>query len=304
MTRRYMRLWAPGSRPRRLARAIVPAPVRHSLRTFVPKIRLLTFYRAIPRAPIASAKYLLFDREIDNFTYELRNEPELAEFLGSVLGISHEEAAGYIGELQDDDVLRAEIRGHLALRADRNRTMPYGRRLGWYAAARARKARTIVETGVHDGLGSSVLLRALERNAADGFDGRLISFDINPGAGWLIPAHLRGRHELHIGNSLDLLMPALNGREVDLFIHDSDHRYAHETAEFEAVRLVARRGAVLISDNAHAGTAMKDFCQRHRLPYHLFMELPANHFYPGAAIGLTFMDPDRGAERAARSATP
>ena len=295
---------APKDRLRRLVRAVVPKPVRYRLRTFAPKIRLLSSYHAVRRAPIASAKYLLFDRELDNFTYELANEGELAQFLGRTLGITPDEATGYIGELQGDDSLRAAIRERLSSRADRNRTMPYGRRLGWYAAARARKARTIVETGVHDGLGSTVLLQALKRNAADGSDGRLISFDINPGAGWLIPSDLRSRHELHIGNSLDLLVPALDGREVDLFIHDSDHRYEHETAEFEAVLDVARQQAILISDNAHGGTAFKDFCERHRLPFHLFMEVPANHFYAGAGLGLTLKESPGDIEARARRLSP
>jgi len=284
------RLTVPKSRVRRLLRTVVPTSVRRRLRTFAYKVRLLIGYHAFRRAPIASAKYLLFDRELDNFTYELANEAELAQFIGRTLGITPDAAAGYIGELQGDDSLRVTIRERLLARANRNRTMPYGRRLGWYAAVRARKARTIVETGVHDGLGSTVLLRALSRNAADGFDGKLVSFDINPDAGWLIPADLRSRHELHIGNSLDLLVPALDGRSVDLFIHDSDHRYAHESAEFEAVLDVAGEGAVLISDNAHGGTAFKDFCERHRLPFHLFMEVPANHFYTGAGIGLTLTE--------------
>jgi hypothetical protein len=275
-------------RARRLARAILPAPVRHRVRRFTAKVQLLNFYNAFGRVPIAATKYLLFNRELDNFTYELANEPELALFIAQTMGIPRDEAAGYIDELQSDNSLRDAIREGLSSRADRNRTMPYGRRLGWYAVARARKVRTIVETGVHDGLGSTVLLQALKRNAADGFDGRLISFDINPDAGWLIPTDLRSRHELRVGNSLDLLTPALHGREVDLFIHDSDHRYAHETAEFEAVLPVAQVGAILISDNAHGGTAFKDFCARHQLPFHLFMEVPANHFYAGAGIGLTF----------------
>jgi predicted O-methyltransferase YrrM len=283
-------LTASKSRLRRLLRAIVPTPVRYRFRTFAPKIRLLRSYHAFRRAPIASAKYLLFNRELDNFTYELANEAELAQFIGTTLGITPDEATVYIGELQGDDSLRAAVHEHLASRADRNSTMPYGRRLGWYAAARARKARMIVETGVHDGLGSIVLLQALKRNAADGFDGKLLSFDINPDAGWLIPSDLRDRQELRVGNALDLLVPALEGRKVDLFIHDSDHRYAHETAEFEAVLEVARQGAVLISDNAHAGTAFRDFCERHRLPFHLFMELPVNHFYAGAGIGLTLIE--------------
>jgi hypothetical protein len=36
----------------------------------------------------------------------------------------------------------------------------------------------VVETAIQEGLGSAVLLRALERNAEEGSSGELISFDV------------------------------------------------------------------------------------------------------------------------------
>jgi predicted O-methyltransferase YrrM len=167
--------------------------------------------------------------------------------------------------------------------------MPYGRRLGWYAIARATKPRTIVETGVHDGLGSTVLLRALERNAAEGRPGSLISFDPVPSAGWLIPSSLRVQHQLVEGPAPDLFTAVLRDRQVDMFIHDSDHRYEHETAEFESILDFVAPGAVLLSDNAHAGTALRDFCERHNLSFRFFREAPRQHWYPGAGIGLALV---------------
>ena len=194
--------------------------------------------------------------------------------------------AGYIRELERDQVLRRQIERRLAKRVDRRRSMPYGRRLGWYAIVRHLKPGLLVETGIHDGLGSSVLLRALEMNAAEGVDGRLISFDTRRAAGWLIPSTLRSRHEVWTGSSLDLLGPAIGDRAIDFFIHDSDHRYEYETSEFEAVIKLSHAGTVLLSDNAHASGAMADFCLRHGLDFRYWHEDPSGHFYPGAGIGL------------------
>lgn len=233
---------------------------------------------------------MAFGREIDNFTYEIANEGELARFLEETAAIPTAEAARYIAELQDDSELKAAIEAKLRGRKDRNRTMPYGRRLGWYAIVRARKPKLVVETGVHDGLGSAVLLRALARNADEGRDGVLVSYDINEGTGWLIPPFVRSRHQLEIGPAPDSFVETLHGRPVDFFIHDSDHRYEHETAEFEAIWPLAAPDAVLLSDNAHAGTAFRDFCDRHGLTYHFFREKPRGHWYPGAGIGLTIRE--------------
>ena len=164
--------------------------------------------------------------------------------------------------------------------------MDYGRRLGWYAVLRLSKPGLVVETGVKDGLGSAVMLRALQLNAAEGADGRLLAFDNRYDVAWLIPDELRERYDLRIGDSRSLLPGELKDRSVDVFLHDSDHSYDHETFELETVFPHAVAGAVFISDNAE-GTAFADFCARHRMRAFLFLEQPHRHVYPGAALGIS-----------------
>jgi hypothetical protein len=268
-----------------LAKAVVPAPIRWWLRSLPYKVYVIRNYRLLQRAPTEAIRFLMIGRELDNFTYEIANEGELARYLDQAVGIPSRDAEGYIAELQGDSELRRAIEANLKGRSDRNRTMPYGRRLGWYAIVRARKPTLVVETGVHDGLGSAVLLRAMQRNADEGVDGMLVSFDINEQAGWLIPDSLRSRHELEIGSAPGNFARAFKGRRVGLFIHDSDHRYEHEMAEFEAVGPMCAPNAVLITDNAF-GAAFADFCEQQGLTTHLFREIPRDHWYPGAGIGL------------------
>jgi hypothetical protein len=249
------------------------------------RVYVIRNYRVLQRAPIDAFRFMIFGRELDNFTYEIANEEELARFLEKAVGIPTRDAEAYIAELQGDSELRSAIEANLRGRSDRNRTMPYGRRLGWYAIVRARKPKLVVETGVHDGLGSAVLLRALQRNADEGDDGTLVSFDINDQAGWLVPDSLRSRHQLEIGSAPGNFARAFDGRRVGLFIHDSDHRYEHEIAEFEAVGPMCAPNAVLITDNAF-GAAFPDFCERQGIRTHIFKEVPRGHWYPGAGIGL------------------
>jgi hypothetical protein len=259
--------------------------LQHRIRAIGYKAYIIRTYRVLPRAPLGALRYMVLGRELDNFTYELANEDELARFLDEAVGIPIEDATRYIGELQGDSELRGAIETKLRGRSDRNRTMPYGRRLGWYAIVRARKPKLVVETGVHDGLGSAVLLRALARNSDEGHDGLLVSYDVNENTGWLVPSFVKSRYQLEIGPAPDVFIETLRGRPVDLFIHDSDHAYEHETAEFEAILALAAPDAVLLSDNAHAGTAFRDFCERSGLSYRFFREVP-RHWYPGAGIGL------------------
>jgi predicted O-methyltransferase YrrM len=132
-----------------------------------------------------------------------------------------------------------------------------------------------------------VFLRALERNAEEGRPGELISIDIAASAGWLAAGVTPTSWQLLVGDTRTLLPAVVAGAPPDLFLHDSDHSYEHETYELETALGAAAPGAVLISDNAHGGQAFADFCDRHRLPHFLFRERPKAHFYPGAGIGVT-----------------
>jgi predicted O-methyltransferase YrrM len=269
---------------RRSIKAVTPAPARRAARLIPAKMRMVRSYRGLRRAPVASLRYLLTDRELDNFTYRIGNLGDLAAFLATAFEANVEACRTYIDELDGDSQLGAELADRLRTRPDRNRSMPFGRRLGWYAAVRLLRPRRVVETGIHDGLGSVALLRALERNAAEGAPGVLTSIDIDPESGWLIPERLRSIHTVQIGDSLALLRDS--DEPVGVFVHDSDHRYEHEAAEFRAVAPRIEPSGVLISDNAHATTALSDFSIEHGLRFSFWRERPVGHFYPGAGIGL------------------
>ena len=267
-------------------RDVVPVTVRRRLRRAQARFANVRRYAGLRNSPVSATGYALFGRETDNFTYDISNRDELAHIVAEALGASVEDTRSLIRELDVDVALRDDIDALLVGRADRPPTMPFGRRIGWYVAARLQRPRVIVETGIHDGLGSALLLRALDRNAAEGHEGRLLSFDVRSDVGWLIPAHLRARHEIHIGNALELIPKCDLGEGIDLFLHDSDHRYEHEHAELELVRPLSSPGAVIMSDNVHACTAFVDFCIEHEMVPHLFHEEPIRHFYPGAGLGL------------------
>jgi hypothetical protein len=234
-------------------------------------------------APVRqNVRYVLTDPEPANCTYELENGDELAAWVAGVAGVEQAVAAAALAEPRDDPELRARL-----LRATRGRRLwskrepPFGRRAAWYALTRLLQPALVIETGVHDGLGSLLLLRALERN---GGEGRLVAFDINPAAGWMAGTH--PRYELRIEPAVDGLPIVLAGSPpVGLFIHDSLHSYDNERGELElgAARLAA--AGVLVTDNAHGTRALADVCARHGFRYSEFFERPRGHFHPGGGIG-------------------
>jgi predicted O-methyltransferase YrrM len=229
-------------------------------------------------------RFVLSDPEPDNFTYGIANESELAQWVATVAGCDLRSAATYVAEPALDPVLKTRLREATAGRWLWTRPSPaFGKRLGWYALARAIRPRLIIETGVHDGLGSLLVLRALERNAGDGDPGRLVSFDINPKAGWLVGSH--PSWELRIQSSREGLPEVLDAaRHVDMFVYDGWHSYEDERWDLEtAARHLAIEG-VLLSDDAQVTQALSDVCREKDLAYLEFQEVPAQHFYPGAVL--------------------
>jgi len=133
-----------------------------------------------------------------------------------------------------------------------------------YAAIRAFRPEIVVETGVANGVSSSYLLLAMEKNAA----GRLHSIDIGaasylpPGktTGWIVPQFLKHRWDFRIGDS-KLLLPGLLAelRATDVFIHDSLHVYDHMLWEYRAAYPYLRAGGLLFSDDALWNNAFPEF---------------------------------------------
>jgi hypothetical protein len=229
-------------------------------------------------------RYLAVGAEIDNFTYELANEAELPTFIARLFGIEERAAAQLVAEARNDALLATRLADATRRRWWAKSSPPFGRRLGWYAIVRLVKPQLVVETGIHDGLGSLILIRALERNAEEGSEGRLIGFDIYPHAGWIV-----GEHPLYtrvIEPTEVALARELDGAPaVGVFIHDTLHTYEHERFELEAAAERLAPGGVLISDNSHASKALADVSAARGLRYEFFGERPKDHFSPGAGIG-------------------
>jgi predicted O-methyltransferase YrrM len=133
-----------------------------------------------------------------------------------------------------------------------------------YAVIRALKPDAVVETGVANGISSTYILLALEKNQK----GQLHSIDIGddtylpPGGqtGWVVPCWLRHRWMLHLGDARALLAPLLAELgNVDVFIHDSLHTYDHMMFEFQTAYPHVRPGGVLFADDASWNSAFVQF---------------------------------------------
>lgn len=260
------------------------------------RFRWITKYRALRefgvdpvREPRTAARFVLLDPELDNFTYELENEHELAAWLGAGLGIEEDRASAFIDELRADRHLHAELERLTRRRLDVKTRPEFGSRLAYYAIIRATRPELVVEAGVQDGLGTVTMLQALERNAEEGAPGRLKSFDVLPGSGWLVPERLRRHWELVVGSTWDTFEPALAGERIGLLVHDGENTHESECFEFRLAIAQAADRLVMLTSRADTG-GLRDVAREAGLDYHEFEERP-RHFYPGSPQGLAVYEP-------------
>jgi len=143
--------------------------------------------------------------------------------------------------------------------------------LNQYAAVRATTPECIVETGVANGVSSSYLLLALQKNKR----GHLHSIGLGdttflPGGrdlGWLVPEWLRPAWHVHLGDARDILPGLLKHLgKIGIFIHDSLHTYDHMMWEFDTAYPYLLSGGLLISDDALWNNSFYDFARKTSAP--------------------------------------
>ena len=244
------------------------------------------------REPLSNMVRWLFEsNEMTNFTYDLEedNARYLAALISDVTGVEVDEVSKFFRELVEDQELSGHIsdatrRSDFAHVADAEAR--YGRRIGWYAFARALKPKVVVETGVDKGLGACVLTAALKRNAAEGHLGEYYGTDINPNAGYLLSGEYARFGSVLYGDSIETLTKL--DRTIDLFVNDSDHSADYEAREYRVIADRLSERAVVLGDNAHSTSKLLEFSQSTGRRFVFFQEKPRAHWYPGAGIGISF----------------
>jgi len=161
-----------------------------------------------------------------------------------------------------------------------------------YWLVRQARPKTIVQTGVCNGLSAAFMMLALAKNGPDGtlhvidlpqiFDpgdpqwtvaGEVYGVVIPEGktSGWLVPDVYRDRFELRTGDARELLPKMVDEvASIDLFYHDSDHSYDHMMFEFDAAKRKLNPGGLVVADDVSWNTSLWDFADRYGVPAYNF----------------------------------
>ncbi len=139
----------------------------------------------------------------------------------------------------------------------------------WYLLIRKYHLKTIVETGVSMGWSSFMILTALRREN----NGKLYSIDIDSsetvkqdgGVGYLVPDNLKKYWTLKIGDTNKFLEPILSElKQLDMFIHDSDHSYQVMSFEYNLAWKFLNNNGFLCSDDINHSNAFDEFVTQHK----------------------------------------
>ena len=234
--------------------------------------------------PVGVARYVLWDPEVGDFSYDLANREVFAAELAEMLEVPTGRVLKWFAEAESHPELSGRLIRRLRGRWDLHSRAEFGPRLGWYALVRAARPAIVVETGIKHGIGSLLLLVALELNAHEGHPGVLVSIDDDPAAGSLVPAGRFANWERVTGRSPQDLEPALAGREVHVLIQDTPAGAGVEAAEY-ALALAHGSGPLwLASGNGAFTPVLADLAANHDGSYRLVPEQPRHPIYPGGGM--------------------
>lgn len=232
-------------------------------------------------APALRMRYVLWDPEIDTFSYELADPVAIVQAIAPVLGKPVSELMIYARELQEDQELHDRIRRATRFHPETKRKPPVGRHFVGYLCLRARRPTMAVEAGIRHGLGSLVMLRALERNAAEGADGFLLSVDIDPSAGALV-GRRSTRWEFAVGEAGNVLPLLLRQGEVGYLNSDSLPHPDQTRAEVAAA--CANAQWPLIVQQSGWNNVSRDICGNNEFSFVDVHERSFGHFHAGRRV--------------------
>ena len=227
--------------------------------------------------------------EFSNFSYDLSplNRQILVEFLHTLTLCKREEIEGYLSEILSDQSLISKMQSELE-----KRKLPYqqsgkfGRRVGWYILIRILKPNRVIETGVHFGIGGSIICRALERNKREGFEGHYIGTELNKNHGFLVETLFPNIGQILYGDSIKNIESIRT--PVDIFINDSDHSPEYEMQEYLSSKNIFTSETLILGDNSHVSNSLINYSRLNQRLFVFFKEEPSDHWYLGAGIGLSF----------------
>jgi Methyltransferase domain len=239
-------------------------------------------------------RYILLDPEVESYTYRVANVDGMLATIAEATGAPIDQLRGYVIEADTDPELGEHLARRLRWRFDVKRRPGLANRLGWYVLIRVIRPRLIVETGIYNGFGSLTLLRALERNAADGTLGELISFDSSELAGTFVDRRRYPGWQHVVGRTIDVFEDTLAGREIGALFQDSDHSGAVQALEFGAALAHPEPTLLLVDASGGQSPVLEELSRQRGGDYRRVQLGASDHWYQRGELTFAMFRPGRG----------
>jgi predicted O-methyltransferase YrrM len=235
--------------------------------------------------------WIFSSREHTNYTLPVKPVciEYMASFVANIAQIPFAQARGYIRELQEDTTIPQIVNQFVNAHPENvtiDSKVRYGKRLAWYALARAKKPKVIIETGIDKGLGSLVLTLAVINNKKEGVHGQYYGLDISPHAGFLLQGQFLEVGTILRGDSIETLQKI--PYSIDMLLCDSDHTEGYELREYKTAEPKLSQDAVIISDTASYDGVLLEYANATNRKFLYCPEYTDNHWYPGDGIGIAY----------------
>jgi predicted O-methyltransferase YrrM len=171
-----------------------------------------------------------------------------------------EAVARYASQIQKSDFMREMIRrrdahGSHGLMGEVDCATLYG-------LTRWHRPAVTVESGGYLGMSSAFILKALADEGLTSAKVYSIEWNKDCPHGVLIPDELRKQFIPLRADVRDLIKGDELPSSIDMFLHDSSHRYRHMLWEFRAFWKRLREGGLLASHDVHFNAAFPEFVAR------------------------------------------
>ncbi len=152
-----------------------------------------------------------------------------------------------------------------------------------YALVRLTEPKVVLETGVADGVSTYFLVNAIKNNGS----GKILSVDVDKRAGVFLNENERSYWTFLLlrkpsPSSFKTLISSI--KEVDIFVHDSDHSYKWQKLEYSSVKGKMKSGSILLSDDVDSSYAFIDTFQSIRKRDQISYCLGETRFFGGVII--------------------
>lgn len=260
------------------------------LRTLLPRLRLALVWLFRSREP-----------GVESFHTTPDNQRVLCATIAAITGYNQSDILRYRDELLADADFQRFC--HEAMRARYRQALldpeyRWGHRLAHYLLIRATKPGFVVEAGVRHGLGAAMILRALERNAAEGQPGEYLGIENNRQRdAFLWRLYPGDRGELVYGDSEQVL--AQSARKIDLFLHETTTDPGHVSRQLAALQHRLAPDSIIVTP--WLLLPLLDFAASRGLAVAMHHHAPLNHWVQGNNMMFLF-DPKAARQAQATAA--